>query len=95
MAENRIPGRVFQRTGGNCHLSLFLPGLLGRYLLSAHQPGDPGSVSVPFRRGARVVAADRSPRVAIVLDALGEHPGPDLDIRAGIGERFPWDADPP
>lgn len=92
MAKNRFPGRVFQRTGGNCHLPLFLPGLLGRYPLPAHQPGDPGSVPVPFRRGARVVATDRGPRVAIVLDAVGKHPGPDLDVCAWIGERFPWDA---
>src|SRR6266702_7477488 len=95
MAEYRIPGRVSQRTGDSRHLSLFLPGLLERHRLSTHQPGDPGSVPVPFRRGARVVAADRRPRVAIVLDALGKHPGPDLDVRAWIGERFPGDADPP
>ena len=95
MAENRFPGRVFRRVGDSWRRFLFLPVLLERYLLSAHQPSDPGSVSVPFRRGARVVAADRSPRVAIVLDALCKHPGPDLDVRAWIGERLPRDADPP
>src|SRR6185369_4808447 len=63
-----------------------------RHRLSIQQPGDLRSVLVPFRRSARVVAADRGPRIAIVADALSQYPGPYLDVGTGIGKCFPGDA---
>src|SRR6266568_1956008 len=90
MVENLFPWRFLEGLSGVRHLSL-LADLPERRFLPAQQPGNSCDVPVPLRRGARVVAADRRPRVAKVLNALGKHPGPDLDIHAWIGERFTGD----
>ena len=55
----------------------------------AQNGGDLAGVGVPAFGGAAVVAADRLPGVAVVADALVQHPGAGHDVGAGIVQVLP------